>query len=142
MKKYVGPGAFAAAMMIGSALPAFAASSGSFSLSASGVAFERASYDWVPVGSCGGASEGFNCGGTLRDTQADGDGVFVHAAVDGYGWAPKIYNSSGAGRVRSIRQTNIHATGDVCYHTSGRVEVCRDRNAPWPDRCDVKSFRR
>ncbi|MEO6627982.1 MAG: hypothetical protein ABIP03_05375 [Aquihabitans sp.] len=80
--------------------------------------------------------------GDLKDTSADGNGVFVHAKVDGYGYTPRIYNSGGNGTSLAINRSNVHVTGDVCYHETGKIEVCQDRGTLFPDVCTSKSLAR
>jgi hypothetical protein len=142
MKKFLSASVLGLALIAGVALPAFAASTGTFSISKTGVAFNTGKYSWLAIKGCSGDSEGFTYSGSLKDTAADGNAVFVHAKVDGYGYAPRIYNSSGSGSSKAIAQTNIHATGSVCYHTSGNVEACQDRGTLFPDICGSKSFTR
>ena len=142
MKKLLSASAFAGALLLAAAVPALAASSGTFSLGATGVQFNSGKYAWLAVSGCSGNAEGYNYSGSLKDTAADGNGVFVHAKVDGYGSAARIYHSGGSGTSRSLSQPNIHSNGSVCYHTSGRVEVCQDRGTLIPDICTSKSFTR
>ena len=142
MNKYLSAPLFAAAVVAAAAAPAFAAASGTFSLSATGVQFNSGRYAWLPISGCSGATEGYDYSGGLKDSAADGNGVFVHAKVDGYGYAPRIYNSAGSGTTKPIAQFNVHASGDVCYHTSGRIEACQDRGLLFPDICTAKSFTR
>jgi hypothetical protein len=116
--------------------------SGTFQLSATGVAFQDGNYTWLASSGCGAPAEGFDYSGFLKDTAADGNGVFVQAKVDGYGWTPRIYHSGGGGTRRWIDRSNVHVDGDVCYHETGKVQVCQDRGTLFPDSCDTKHLAR
>jgi hypothetical protein len=118
------------------------AKSGTFSLSTTGVQFNSGAYTWLASPDCSGESEGFDYSGYLKDTAADGNAVFVQAKVDGYGWTPRIYQSGGSGTQKWIDRRNVHVSGDVCYHTTGKVEVCQDRGTLVPDLCTTKNLAR
>jgi len=130
------------ALAVGLAACLPSGSSGSFSLSATGVSFSTGQYVWQPAGGCPAVSAGFDYSGWLLDTAADGNSVFVHAKVDGYGYAPRTYNSDGNGSQLYVSESNIHASGQDCYHTSGRVEVCQDRGTLFADVCTSQYFTR
>lgn len=115
---------------------------GAFELSRTGVEFNDGAYRWLASPGCGGESEGFDYSGSLKDTAADGNGVFVHAKVDGYGYTPRITHSGGKGTSRWVSQGNVHVTGDVCWHETGKVQACQDRGTAFPDLCDAKDLAR
>lgn len=140
MKKVLSASIFAAvAVVLAACQPS---SSGTFQLSATGVQFNSGKYTWLAFAGCDGVAKGYDYSGSLKDTAADGNAVFVHAKVDGYGYAPRIYNSNGNGTSRSVSQSNIHASGSACYHESGRVQVCQDRGTLFPDVCTSEYFTR
>ena len=140
MKKVVLAAAVASvAIVLAACQPA---QSGRFELNATGVALEGGRYTWLASSGCDHPAEGFDYSGYLKDTAADGNGVFVQAKVDGYGWTPRIYHSGGSGTRKWIDRRNVHVTGAVCYHETGRVQVCQDRGTLFPDICRTKDLAR
>lgn len=123
-------GAFVVALA-GSAL-AYLGSTGTFSLSTTGVAFNSAFYEFHNF-----ETYDFLYGGYLRDTGCDGNGVFVHAKIEAYGYAPRL--THGGCNTQSYKSQWIYSN-DITYASSGRVEACQDRGTLYTDLCNAKSF--
>lgn len=73
----------------------------------------------------------------MKDTKADGDTVFIHAKVDGYGYASKIKNTRGPDRSIPVSQ-KVVGGGDPAG--TGKVEICRDRGSLVPDNCESRTL--
>lgn len=120
----------AAVMIVGIGTSAFAASTGS--LSTTGASFTGITYSfdpWPCNSTCqNGTISGMNYYGTLKDTSAsDGNSVFVHAKIDAYGYAARVYTSSSLAVGQKVYVSDPPATGSV--------QLCRDRGTLYPDNC-------
>jgi hypothetical protein len=89
------------------------------------------SFDAWPCGN--GCISGFNYSGYLTDSLNDGNAVFVHAQTDGYGYAARIYNSTGNGTTKYVSQKVLDTNSDPAQHAT--IQVCRDRGTLYPDNC-------
>jgi hypothetical protein len=131
------------ALGLGVAAPVFAATSGTFTLGTTGVAFNSGTYQYGVRLSCGPSNpsgSGFTYSGYLKDTSKDGNAVFVHAKVYSYGYAARVYNSDGNGTSKYVSQL-IKPPGD-CWADSARVEACQDRGSLFSDLCNDKAINR
>ncbi len=140
MKRVGAVVALAAGLVMVGAM-AFAAT-GTFQLSATGVLFNGAGggdADWKLWADGNGPSYyphngGLQYYGYLRDKAADGNNVFVHAKVEGNGYATKIYNNDGNNSKLWVDQYVYAPDNEVAGN--GRIEACQDRGSLFSDLCD------
>jgi hypothetical protein len=84
---------------------------------------------WAP----GSPPYGFNVYGYLKDTQSDGDHVYLKGKVDGYDWGPSVENHNGeAGG--SVYVSKKYFGSDP--PSRGRIQVCRSRSGLIPNICN------
>lgn len=126
-----------AALTIGTSATAIAAGAavaltngGAVSLSTTGVSF---------VGRYGFYPEGTNHGGMaypgkICDTSADGNPVFVHARVEGYGYGISTYERRG-NTYCTVENAYVYDR-DTPYVNSGQIQACQDRGI-WSDLCST-----
>jgi hypothetical protein len=126
-KKFMTTLALAGGLTLVGTGTALAATSGTFSLSDTGVSFSSGYYYFAT-----NTNYDFYYEGNLKDTAVDGNAVFVHGKVAGYGYGPKLYNSG----FKSQYLNDPAAT----WVSSGNVEACNDRGSFLPDYCDAKTF--
>jgi hypothetical protein len=143
-RRWVMAAVLGAAGVAGFAAPALATTTRFGPLSTTAVRFDNSSGSGgdaanVAWHAAGTACSGVNCGpmeywGYLHDTKADGDGVYVQAKVEGFGWSSAHWNSSGNGH--SVWEDwNNYASGDsVVSH--GWVQACVD-DSIISDTCSV-----
>jgi hypothetical protein len=67
----------------------------------------------------------------IRDTEADGDSVYVAWKQDGYATI-SLYNSNGNGT--SVSRTDSRFNPDGSFGTL-KWRICRDQQAPFSDNC-------
>lgn len=144
-RRWASAAILAGTLVVAATGTAMAASSGKIKpMAADGVAFADGTYQfdpWPCTSACDqGKFSGFNYYGTLHDMKADKHDVFVHAKVDGYGYAARIYLKGGPGH-SSVSQRVLDVNGDPS--TRAMVEVCTDKGTFGPDSCDRRGwFRR
>jgi len=113
-----------AAIILGSATGALAASGPFGNLSASGVAFVN---NYVTFHPSSVARGGMEYTGTLQDTASDGHNVFVHGKVEGYGYGPRLYSPG-------YKDQNLYDPS-ATYVNTGSVQACTDRGTFGADSC-------
>ncbi|GAA4841378.1 hypothetical protein GCM10023221_19130 [Luteimicrobium xylanilyticum] len=133
MKSLFKRGAFvavttAACLAVGTVV-AVAATSHPLTLSTTGVKFSG-SYVFYASGTNDG---GLGYPGNICDTSADGNSVFVHAKVEGYGYGSKTYDKKGNSSCQSENMYS-YAPGDL-YVNYGWVQACQDRGTLVSDLC-------
>ena len=124
------------------------AETGTFWLENTGVRFNGpngSNADWKLWANGNGPAYQDCCGGLqyqgyLRDIEPDGNNVFSHAKVAGYGYATKIYNNGGNGTKKWVDQYvwDPQAT----RVDDGRIEACQDRGTLFSDLCDDRYVQR
>jgi hypothetical protein len=102
---------------------ALAASAGAVHLVTTGVSF-KGSYEFLPTND-DAHHGGFHYQGSLCDTSADGNPVFVHATADGFGYGPRTYERGGRGHCRDINMISYQL--DTPYTKTAKIQVCQDR---------------
>lgn len=135
LRRIVAVTATSGVILAASAVGAFAAVDGNFSLGTTGVTFTSGYYKFKNGGS---DDIDFYYSGYLKDTQADGNNVFVHGKVAGYGYGTKLYNNGGSGTVQ-FKSQNLNDPAASRVDTA-RVEACQDRGTFVSDLCDDQGF--
>jgi len=104
------------------------AHSGSFStISTTGVSFTSGYYAFA-----NNTSYDFRYSGNLNDTASDGNNVFVHGKVAGYGYGPRLYGAGYKSQYLDDPAANFVSTANV--------QVCVDRGTLYADRCASRNF--
>ena len=135
VRQMVSVGVLGGLIVAAGAAGALAAEDGNFSLGTTGVTFTSGYYKFKN----GGSNDiDFHYSGYLKDTQADGNNVFVHGKVAGYGYGTKMYNNGGSGSVQFKSQyLNDPAASRV---DTARVQACQDRGTLISNLCDDQGF--
>ncbi len=76
--------------------------------------------------------------GYLKDTSSDGNSVFVHGKIEGYGYAPKYYVTSGNG-TGATKSAYVYSNS-ITVAQNARVEACQDRGTLYSDLCASQYF--
>lgn len=106
---------------------AYVMNSGTFTLETTGVRFGNGEFAFYRY-----ESKDFSYYGYLNDTAADGNGVFVHGKVAGYGYGPRLYSEGWKSQWLDDGAANMVSTANV--------EACVDRGTLYPDRCVERNF--
>lgn len=122
--------AMTGAVLVAGATSAVAAASGTFTLGTTGVTFTSASYNFY-VGQSNGTDFGYR--GNLNDTASDGNNVFVHGKVAGYGYGPRLYSPG-------YKEQYLNDPAATAVN-SAAVQACQDRGV-FSDLCSAKTFYR
>jgi len=122
----------AGSLLVGAFLVASAgtalAHSGSFpTISTTGVSFTGGYYAFAD-----NTWYDFYYSGTLNDTASDGNNVFVHGKVAGYGYGPRLYSPG----FKSQYLDDSSAT----RVSTANVQACQDRGTFVSDLCSSRNF--
>lgn len=74
----------------------------------------------------------FYYSGTLNDTARDGNNVFVHGKVAGYGYGPRLYSPG----FKEQRLDDPAAT----RVSTANVQACQDRGTAFSDLCSSNFY--